>query len=165
MASDTIDPSVFSLDTREFIALLAKHQVRYVIVGGEAVIFHGHVRLTGDVDFFYDGAADNVRRLYAALDEFWAGRIPAISRCEELMEVGIVVQFGVPPNRIDLINRIDGVGFQEAWANRVRVTMPVGSQSLEVWLIGLGELIKNKESVGRPKDIEDIIFLRRARGQ
>jgi len=165
MASDSIDPSVFSPDTREFIALLAKHQVRYVLVGGEAVIFHGHVRLTGDVDFFYDGAADNARRLYAALNEFWAGRIPVISRCEELMEEGIVVQFGVPPNRIDLISRIDGVSFQEAWANRVRVTMPVGSQSVEVWLIGLGELIKNKEAVRRPKDIEDITFLRRARGQ
>jgi len=165
MASDTIDPSVFSPDTREFIALLSKHQVRYLIVGGEAVIFHGHARLTGDVDFFFEPTADNAGRLYAALDEFWAGRIPAISHREELTEEGIVVQFGVPPNRIDLMNRIDGVRFQEAWANRVSATMSVGAHKVEVWLIGLGELIKNKEAVGRPKDIEDLVFLRGAHGR
>ena len=163
MSSDSIDSSVFSPDTREFVALLGKHQVRYMIVGGEAVIFHGHARLTGDVDFFYEASAENVRRLYAVLDEFWNGCIPAVERWEELMDEGLVVQFGVPPNRIDLINSIDGVSFEEAWANRVRVTMPTGAQSVEVWLIGLPELIKNKEAVGRPKDVEDIEFLRRAR--
>ena len=164
MASDSIDPSVFSPDIREFIALLGRHQVQYVIVGGEAVIFHGHARLTGDVDFFYDAAPDNARRLYAALEEFWAGRIPAIARWEELTEAGLVVQFGVPPNRLDLLNRIDGVAFQDAWRNRVRVAMPLGAGTVDVFLIGLDDLIKNKAAVGRPKDVEDLAFLQRARG-
>jgi hypothetical protein len=165
MAPNSIDPSVFSPDTREFVALLGKHQVRYIIVGGEAVIFHGYARLTGDVDFFYDASAENARRLYAVLDEFWNGRIPAVERWEELMEEKLVVQFGVPPNRIDLINHIDGVGFEEVWANRVRVTMPVGEQNVEVWVIGLQELIKNKEAIGRPKDVDDLSFLRQARNR
>ncbi|MBM3839307.1 MAG: hypothetical protein FJ398_15325 [Verrucomicrobia bacterium] len=54
MPPEKIETAHFSADTREFIALLHQHAVRYVIVGGEAVIFHGYARLTGDVDFFYE---------------------------------------------------------------------------------------------------------------
>jgi hypothetical protein len=68
------DSSSFSPDIQEFLRLLHVHDVRYLIVGGEAVIFYGHARLTGDVDFFYDVDVDNARRLFAALDEFWGGR-------------------------------------------------------------------------------------------
>ena len=49
----------FSPDIRDFVRLLAKHDVRYMIVGGEAVIHYGHARLTGDVDFFYDPSSTN----------------------------------------------------------------------------------------------------------
>ena len=52
MPPEKIDAAHFSPDTRKFVALLLQHSVRYVIVGGEAVIFHGYARLTGDVDFF-----------------------------------------------------------------------------------------------------------------
>jgi len=62
--------SHFSKDAREFIELLSIHLVRYVIVGGEAVIYYGHARLTGDMDFFYDPAPENSRHLYAALQDF-----------------------------------------------------------------------------------------------
>lgn len=55
-----------------FIRLLHKHAVRYLMVGGEAVIFHGHSRLTGDVDFFFDAEGDNTSRFFKAFDEFWA---------------------------------------------------------------------------------------------
>lgn len=44
--------SHFSKDVREFLMLLAKYQVKYLIVGGEAVIYYGYARLTGDIDFF-----------------------------------------------------------------------------------------------------------------
>lgn len=54
MSRTRLDATHFSPDTRAFIELLNTHGVRYMIVGGEAVIFHGHARLTGDVDFFFD---------------------------------------------------------------------------------------------------------------
>ncbi|MBA7492355.1 hypothetical protein ES702_02905 [subsurface metagenome] len=62
--------SHFSIDIREFIRLLSIHKVRYVIVGGEAVIYYGYARLTGDVDFFYEAISENVKKLYSALDDF-----------------------------------------------------------------------------------------------
>ena len=89
---------------------------RYLIVGGEAVIFHGYPRVTGDVDFFYENTPANTRRLFNALLDFWEGRIPGIAAPEELRKLGIILQFGRPPHRIDLMNRIDGVSFSEAWA-------------------------------------------------
>lgn len=60
----------FSRDVLEFLRLLAKHQARYVVIGGTAVIYHGHARLTGDVDFLYDPSAANVDRLWSALVDF-----------------------------------------------------------------------------------------------
>ena len=101
----------FSEDVSGFLLALAKHDVRYMVVGGEAVIYYGHARLTGDIDIFYENSKENVGGLYAALNDFWAGDIPGIADQKELMQDGMIFQFGVPPNRMDLINEIEGVGF------------------------------------------------------
>ncbi len=162
MRTEEVDASSFSEDVCEFIRLLCQHAVKFLIVGGEAVIFYGHIRFTGDVDFFFDSSRDNVVQLHAALHKFWEGTIPGISDFQELMEVGKIVQFGLPPNRIDLLNRIDGVAFVDAWANRTPVTMDPGSGPILFHYIGLEELTRNKEASGRPKDQEDLRFLRRA---
>jgi len=154
-----VKASYFSRDIQEFICLLYKHGVRYLIVGGEAVIYYGYARLTGDVDFFYDPARENAKRLFKALFEFWGGDIPAIKSPEELMERGIIVQFGVPPNRIDLINEIEGVSFEEAWKGRVEEVLEGGICEGKVYFIGLQELIKNKKAAGRYKDLEDLKYL------
>ena len=94
MSQGTIEASHFSPDTAEFIRLLNKHGVKYVIVGGEAVIYYGFARLTGDVDFFYDSGPNNVKSLFRALTEFWDGSVPGIEKSEELMEEGLILQFG-----------------------------------------------------------------------
>ena len=155
--------SHFSKDTQEFLLLLARHRVNYVIVGGEAVIYHGHARLTGDVDFYYEGSRENTLKLYEALNSFWSGDIPGVSSWEELTESGIILQFGVPPNRIDLLNFIDGVAFEEAWENRVEVTIEISGKTVPVYFLGLNELIKNKEAMKRPKDLEDLKYLWKAK--
>lgn len=59
MPPPRIEADHFSADIQDFIRLLHEHQVQYVIAGGEAVIYNGHSRLTGDVDFFYDCSEDN----------------------------------------------------------------------------------------------------------
>jgi hypothetical protein len=60
----------FSEDTQDLLRILGAHGVRYLIVGGEAVIFYGHARLTGDIDIFYDPKAENAVKPYAALIDF-----------------------------------------------------------------------------------------------
>ena len=145
--------------------MLAKHQVKYLIVRGEAVIYYGHARLTGDIDLFYENSPVNVANLYQTLVEFWEGDIPELDSSEELLEPGIILQFGAPPNRLDLLNTIDGVSFQEAWSNKTTVNMQIKDNKAPVYFIGLDELIRNKETLGRYKDMEDLKYLRKAREQ
>ena len=149
----------FSPDTWEFVQLLGRHGVEYVVVGGEAVIHYGYARLTGDVDVFYGNDEANAGRLFDALLDFWDGDVPGIDRADDLMPPGLVVQFGRPPNRIDLLNAISGVPFEEAWRSRATL---VADDGTPVHMISLALLIVNKEASARPKDMDDAAFLREA---
>ncbi|GAB5535572.1 MAG: nucleotidyl transferase AbiEii/AbiGii toxin family protein [Rubricoccaceae bacterium] len=149
----------FSPDTWEFIRLLDRYRVQYVIVGGEAVIHYGHARLTGNVDFFYGRNEANVERLFATLLDFWDGDIPGVGQASDLSPSDQVIQFGRPPNRIDLLTTISGVTFEDAW--RTRETL-VADDGTPVHLISLDLLIRNKEASARPKDMDDAAFLREA---
>jgi hypothetical protein len=160
MPSASLEKTGFSADVLGFLRLLARHRVRYLVVGGEAVIYHGYPRLTGDIDFFYENTPPNCAKLFGVLDEFWDGSIPGISSVDELKEPGIILQFGRPPHRIDLMNRIDGVTFRRAWLSRVRVSLKTKSGAVPIYYIGLRPLLANKKSTGRPKDLDDTLFLR-----
>jgi hypothetical protein len=153
--------SHFSKDALEFFHLLSKYEVNYLIVGGEAVIYYGHARLTGDVDIYFEMMSENVEKLYQALTEFWEGQIPGLKKYEELMEPGVIIQFGVPPNRIDLINQIEAVVFKDAWANKVTETIISEERTIPIHFIGILDLIMNKASLDRPKDMDDLIYLRK----
>ena len=155
--------SHFSLDTQEFLVLLTKYKVKYLIIGGEAVIYYGYARLTGDVDFFYDSSNQNADNLYSVLEEFWGGNIPEVNSAEELREDGLILQFGVPPNKIDLYNKIVKVSFKEAWENRKKEIVLIRDKKYPVYYIGLKELIKNKEALKRNRDLEDLKYLKRLR--
>ena len=123
MSKERVSASHFSPDTRAFIQLLRTHGVRYLIVRGEGVILHGHARLTGDVDFFYARDHDNLRRLFSALDAFWDGDVPRLQGPQDLGPEWTIIQFGQPPNRLDLINSIEGVDFAEAWQGRLEAVL------------------------------------------
>ena len=139
-------------DFEEFFALLNKHKVRYVVVGGYAVIFHGYPRFTGDVDVFYDAEGKNIEALLKALKEF--GFNPPELNAAELAKKGQVVQLGQPPNRIDLLNNITDGEFSILWQKKV-----VGNYGKEsVFYIHLEDLKKNKRGVARPKDQQDLEF-------
>ena len=153
---------LFSKDLQEFLRLLAQHEVRYVLIGGTAVIYHGYARLTGDVDFLYDCERENAERLWKALLEFWGGAVPALSGPEELVNPRLVVQFGRPPNRIDLIASLASVTFADAWSTRVHEKFESGGHTVPVWILGLHALRMSKQDAGRPKDLDDLAHLPRA---
>jgi hypothetical protein len=142
--------SGLSPDFLDFIVCLNERHVDFVLVGGYAMGVHGVVRATGDIDFLYRRTAKNVHELCAAMHEFGAPRevIDQVS----LMTSGIVTQFGNPPNRIDLLNAIDGVSFLEVWNGATTATL----DDEKIRVIGLRELKKNKNATGRKKDEEDM---------
>lgn len=160
MASRVLIGAEFSADIVAFLRLLARHRVRYLLVGGEAVIYHGYPRVTGDVDFFYENNSRNVRSLFSALEEFWEGAIPGVAAADELAEEGVIIQFGRPPHRIDLLNQIDGVNFDAAWPERIRVQLQTPTGPVPVYYIDALSLLTNKEAAARPKDLEDAAYLR-----
>jgi hypothetical protein len=71
----------------------------------------------------------------------------------------MIIQFGYPPNRIDLLNTISGVTFDEAWKDKISEKLLIQGQRVDIRYIGLAALIKNKAAVGRPKDLEDLKYL------
>ena len=159
MAPQVIAEGAYSPDVVEFIRLLDRFKARYLIVGGEAVIFHGYPRLTGDIDFFYERTPRNVARPFEALEMFWEKKIPGVKRANELLEPGIVIQFGRPPNRIDLHSQIDGVSFASAWHSRVPARLKSRSSSLRLFYIGIIPLLRNKRATAPFKDLDDVEHL------
>jgi len=76
-----------------------------------------------------------------------------------------VLQFGQPPNRLDFINDIDGVVFEECKNAMTTETIECNNKKLAVNFIGLEQLIKNKKATGRPKDIIDADYLEKIKTQ
>ncbi len=140
-------------DMSEFVRLLGVHRVEYLLVGGWAVFLHGYPRATGDADFAYRREAENCVRLYQALREFWGGEVPAVSCAAELEQEGVVVQFGRPPNRIDLLSGAAGLDFGEAWSRRIVVPAPGDG---ELIVCSLRDLRAMKLAAGRPRDADDL---------
>lgn len=140
-------------DLNEFVALLNSWKVEYLVVGGYAVAFHGHPRFTGDIDFLVRATPDNAQRLLDVLREF--GFRSLNLTLEDLTTEGRVVQLGRPPNRIDLLTRISGVTFEEAWAGRISGNL--GAHRVD--FLGWDALIQNKTVTGRDKDRADVTKL------
>ena len=91
---------------------------------------------------------------------FWDGNIPEINNFAELQASGQIIQFGRPPNRIDLLNQIDGVHFDEAWPHRKKVELEAEPSPIPINYLDLENLIKNKEASARPKDLDDLKYLK-----
>jgi hypothetical protein len=158
-----MESSFFSDDITEFIQLLAEYEVKYMIVGGGAVIYYGHSRLTGDIDIFYGAETGNTQKLYNALEKFWRGSIPGVTSPNDFIVPGNIIQFGVVPNRIDLLNRIDAVDFNTAWDKKVKDSIEIHNKSFPIYFISIDLLIQNKETVRRYKDLDDLRYLKKVK--
>ncbi|MBK9096941.1 MAG: hypothetical protein IPM14_02240 [bacterium] len=137
-------------DFEDFIELLNKNEVKYLVVGGYAFAIHAFPRFTNAIDIFTLSTKINVDKIIAGLKEFGFD-ISAIS-AEDLLKKDKVIQLGEPPYRIDILTSIDGVNFDDAWQRKV--TGKYGDQDL--YFISKEDLIKNKRASGRKKDLDDL---------
>jgi hypothetical protein len=141
-------------DWNEFIALLFVHRVRFLIVGAHALAANGRPRATQDLDIWIEPTPENARRICAALTAFgFAGLGSAV---EDFAQPNRLATLGRPPLRIDVMTSIDGVAFEDAWAERLEA--PFGDQT--VGFLGRRLLIENKLASGRTKDRLDVELLR-----
>lgn len=137
-------------DFREFIELLNENNVKYLIVGGYAVGFHGYPRYTKDLDIWLLVSDDNAEKIINTLKQFGFGG-GGIHK-EDFLKTDEFVQLGYPPNRIDLVTSCDGVVFEECFTSKVTIEY----QGLKMNFIDLDNLKKNKKASGRPQDLADL---------
>jgi hypothetical protein len=129
--------------------------VQFLVVGAYAMGAYGYPRATGDIDLWVMVSPDNSAKVCKALAQFGAPmeQINEKTFCED----GIIFQIGIAPRRIDVITKINGVDFQQAWTARQEIKI----DGLNVPFISKDDLIKNKESTGREKDRLDARQLRK----
>lgn len=129
----------------ELLRSLNAHRVEFLIVGGYAVMKYTEPRYTKDLDIWIRNSPKNAARVYAALAEFGAPLAADGLTVQDFASSGMVYQIGRPPLRVDIISKITGVSFADAWAHRKRDQM----SGVSVHFIGLKDLIRNKEASGR----------------
>lgn len=145
-------------DFRDMLAELHDAGAEFVVLGGHAVAFHGHPRATKDLDVLVRATPENAARVYRALASFGAP-LSAFEVSEaDFATYDGVLQIGLPPRRIDILNRADGITFDEAMEDGE--TFELAGRHIPV--IGLGALLKNKRAAGREQDVADVKALERA---
>lgn len=137
-------------DFREFIALLNARHVRYLIVGGYAVAYHGYPRATGDLDVFIELSRRNAEAMIEVFGRF--GFVTTDLGPEFFMDKGEVVRLGREPLKLEILNDISGVTFAECYRRRIRARIG----GLGINFIDLPRLLQNKLAAGRDKDRLDV---------
>lgn len=143
---------------RELLASLNAGGVEFLVVGGHAVAFHGRPRLTEDLDLFVRPDLANGERIIRALQAFGFGSLGITAA--DFSADDRVVQLGRAPNRVDLLTKLYGVEFADAWSRRVAARL----DDADVWMISREDLIRNKRETGRTQDLADAEFLERFGG-
>ncbi len=130
-------------DFREFFQSLNAHDVRYLVIGGFAVAFHGHPRYTKDIDVWIDCTAANSQRMVRALSDFGFASLGMLAT--DFQEVGQVIQLGIAPNRIDILTSLKAVTFRRCYRQR----MTAEFQGVVVNFIDLESLLTLSDCWGR----------------
>jgi len=140
-------------DFKEFLKLLNANGVRYLLIGGFAVGFHGHPRATNDLDIFVADDEANAERLVKTLADF---TFQAENLSTELFtKQKSLIEIGVEPIKIEIINYASGLQFEHAYRNRIIGII----DETEISLISLNDLKINKKAAGRYKDLDDLEHL------
>ena len=146
-------------DYKDLLSAFHAHGVKYLVVGGYAVIFHAQPRFTKDIDLLIKADLANAQATYAALAEFGAA-LKGI-RPEDFAERGSFFRFGRDPHGFDILPDIPGVDFDAAWQRRVEGVID-GTTGLKAFFISSADLVAAKLASGRPQDLADVDVIRKA---
>jgi len=145
-------------DFRKLLCSLVEAKVAFVVIGGLAVISHGHVRLTADLDLCYARSSENLERLAAALLPLHpslrgapAG-LPFVLDARTLRS-GLNFTLMTDAGAIDLLGEVTGIGMYEELAPSADQLVLYGHS---VHVLSLELLERSKVAAGRPKDLFDL---------
>ena len=144
-------------DLSQLLRAFHAHKIEYLVVGCYAVGIYSEPRATGDLDLFISASISNSEAVYRALSDYGAplaGLTPADFRNDP----NSVIQIGHAPARIDIVQAIDGVDFDEAWPRRIELSL----EGVPVHVVSVEHLIQNKLASGRLQDMADVEAIREA---
>lgn len=137
-------------DFRDFLSLCLSHDLRFMVIGGYAVVHHSRPRYTGDLDLWVGSSAENAERVVTVLRAFgFKGDDISTAMITEQKQI---IRMGFEPMRLEIFTRIPGVQFAECYERRVFVKIG----RMQVPFIGLEDLKANKQASGRLKDLQDL---------
>jgi len=140
-------------DFTDLLNLFKKYSVKYLVIGGYALIQYSEPRYTKDLDLWISVEKNNAIAVFNALKSFGA---PLVDLTEaDFSEEGYFYQMGMPPMRVDILMGIPGIEFESAWGNRNDVDF----DGLLVSFISKNDLIVTKRASGRPQDLLDVDLL------
>src|SRR5579862_8824825 len=113
--------AMFSQDFKELLSAFNENRVKYLIVGGYAVAIHAQPRATKDLDIFIQPSAENAKAVFAALTKFGAPLDDL--RPEHFTDPNIFFRMGTPPQMVEILPRITGVEFDQAWEHRIEAVI------------------------------------------
>jgi predicted nucleotidyltransferase len=147
--------NIFNTDFQDFLKALNSAEVRYVLVGGYSVVFHGYQRVTGDLDLFLDPTENNYKKLSIAFAEF--GLPTNAIKLEDFinpLEVDVFT-FGRPPTAIDLMIKLANFSFEEVYEYATKEEI----DNIIIKVIHINHLKIAKKLAGRFKDLDDLEHL------
>jgi predicted nucleotidyltransferase len=137
-------------DFKDFLSLCLSHEVRFMVIGGYAVVHYSRPRYTGDLDIWIDSSMGNAVRVVSVLRDF--GFPESETSTAMITEQNQIIRMGFEPMRLELFTRIPGLDFADCFPRREFVRIG----KLMVPLISLDDLKVNKRHCGRPKDLQDL---------
>jgi len=143
--------NIFNEHFRDFIEALNDNKVEYVLVGGMAVILHGYVRGTGDMDVWVNKTKDNYQKLVTAFTQFG---MPVFDMTEDafLGDEFDVWGIGVQPVRIEIMTAVKGLAFEDTY----KQAQFYNEDGLQIRFLHLNHLLQAKKAAGRFRDLDDI---------
>lgn len=143
-------------DQRDLLRVFNAYGVKYLVIGAHAVGVHAEPRGTKDLDVFIKADEINSKAVYAALKEYGAP-LGKMTTADFNDKPSSVFQIGVEPDRVDILQGVAGVTFDEAWKDRVEALLDTDTPA---YVISLEHLIQNKLASGRHQDLADVEKLR-----
>lgn len=141
-------------DLKDLLRAFNEHAVKYLVVGAYAFGVHAEPRATKDLDIFIRADEQNSKAVFRALAQYGS---PLEGFTPDDFRDGAVFQLGQPPARVDILQKIDGITFEEAWKNRVEGFI---DGEIRTSVISREDLIRNKLASGREQDLLDVKKLR-----
>jgi predicted nucleotidyltransferase len=146
---------IFNSDFSDLIIILNERKARFVLVGGLAVLIHGHFRTTKDMDIFYESSDENGRKILDGINDFGFGYLKLT--LDDILDKSAYIKLGREPVRIDLFCDLPGVSFDEVY----RDAIDYDEEGFQLKVIHINHLIENKKKVGRLQDLDDVKKLKK----